>query len=112
MARRSSSAYRCANCDILFDWQPTRVGQANYCCVGCAEGGPCCCDYDNLPRPTAEQPTLTSPVGNRPPRPGDQHWAPSDEWAGVLDRLFTCRATPRAWSARGGGVPMPIRCPG
>ena len=41
----------CANCGIVIRWQPTRVGAMLYCCPGCAEGGPCRCDYDNLPRP-------------------------------------------------------------
>jgi hypothetical protein len=39
----------CANCGIVIRWQPTRVGASIYCCSGCAEGGPCRCDYDNLP---------------------------------------------------------------
>jgi hypothetical protein len=39
----------CANCGIVIRWQPTRVGPSIYCCSGCAEGGPCRCDYDNLP---------------------------------------------------------------
>lgn len=41
---------RCANCGIVIRWQPTRIGAQVYCCPGCAEGGPCRCDYDNLPR--------------------------------------------------------------
>jgi hypothetical protein len=41
----------CANCGIVIGWQPTIVDGREYCCLGCAEGGPCNCDYDNLPRP-------------------------------------------------------------
>ena len=41
----------CTNCGIVIRWQPTKVGSKIYCCLGCAEGGPCRCDYDNLPRP-------------------------------------------------------------
>jgi hypothetical protein len=41
----------CANCGIVIRWQPTRVEASVYCCSGCAEGGPCRCDYDNLPTP-------------------------------------------------------------
>lgn len=37
--------FRCANCDIEFLWSPTRVNEKLYCCSGCANGGPCCCDY-------------------------------------------------------------------
>ena len=39
----------CANCGITIRWQPTIVGSKTYCCPGCAEGGPCKCDYVNLP---------------------------------------------------------------
>jgi hypothetical protein len=39
----------CANCGIVIRWQPTMVDGKIYCCLGCAEGGPCKCDYDNLP---------------------------------------------------------------
>jgi hypothetical protein len=41
----------CANCRIVIRWQPTIVGDKLYCCPGCAQGGPCECDYDNLPQP-------------------------------------------------------------
>jgi hypothetical protein len=41
----------CINCGIVIRWQPTIVGGRVYCCPGCAEGGPCRCDYDNLPQP-------------------------------------------------------------
>ena len=40
----------CANCGIEIDWQPTVVDGRTYCCLGCALGGPCSCDYSNLPR--------------------------------------------------------------
>jgi hypothetical protein len=39
----------CANCSITIRWQPTVVDGRIYCCLGCANGGPCECDYDNLP---------------------------------------------------------------
>ncbi|HNS51074.1 MAG TPA: hypothetical protein PKO09_07815 [Anaerolineae bacterium] len=42
----------CDNCGIVIRWQPTKIGDRIYCCAGCAEGGPCQCDYDNLPRPS------------------------------------------------------------
>jgi len=35
----------CANCDIEFQCPPTTVRDKTYCCTGCANGGPCCCDY-------------------------------------------------------------------
>ncbi len=40
----------CANCGIAIRWQPTIVDGKAYCCPGCAQGGPCECDYDNLPQ--------------------------------------------------------------
>ena len=40
----------CANCGIVIVWEPTIVEGRGYCCPGCAQGGPCNCDYDNLPR--------------------------------------------------------------
>ena len=42
---------RCENCGIVIRWQPTIIGDKTYCCLGCAQGGPCECDYDNLPHP-------------------------------------------------------------
>lgn len=40
-----SPALRCANCDIEILWTPTIRARQTYCCVGCADGGPCTCDY-------------------------------------------------------------------
>ena len=40
---------RCATCDIEIHWQPTVVDGREYCCLGCSRGGPCTCDYANLP---------------------------------------------------------------
>jgi hypothetical protein len=40
----------CANCGISIEWQATIVDGIIYCCMGCAHGGPCECDYDNLPQ--------------------------------------------------------------
>lgn len=40
----------CANCGIPIHWQPTLVDGIAYCCVGCAGGGPCTCDYSHLPQ--------------------------------------------------------------
>ena len=39
----------CANCEIEIRWKPTKANGRAYCCAGCAEGGPCECDYDRLP---------------------------------------------------------------
>jgi hypothetical protein len=40
----------CTTCGIIIRWQPTIVEGKAYCCLGCADGGPCECDYDNLPQ--------------------------------------------------------------
>ena len=39
----------CANCGIPIRWLPTVVDGKTYCCLGCARGGPCECDYHHLP---------------------------------------------------------------
>lgn len=36
----------CANCAIEFDWTPVDQHGLTYCCSGCADGGPCSCEYD------------------------------------------------------------------
>lgn len=41
----------CANCGIPIRWLPTIVAGKTFCCLGCAEGGPCECDYTHLPQP-------------------------------------------------------------
>jgi len=41
----------CETCGIVIRGQPTIIGDKTYCCLGCAQGGPCECDYDNLPHP-------------------------------------------------------------
>ena len=42
----------CANCGIKIRWQPTIIEEKTYCCWGCSQGGPCTCDYSNLPLST------------------------------------------------------------
>ncbi len=49
----------CANCGIEIRWQPTIVDGKVYCCLGCSQGGPCTCDYSNLPR--ADDATAITP---------------------------------------------------
>ncbi|HEX4744413.1 MAG TPA: hypothetical protein VFW12_07055 [Candidatus Limnocylindria bacterium] len=34
---------RCANCRITIRAERVIVGGRDYCCEGCARGGPCCC---------------------------------------------------------------------
>jgi hypothetical protein len=41
----------CGTCGITIRWQPTIVGSKTFCCIGCAYGGPCVCDYERLPNP-------------------------------------------------------------
>ncbi len=40
---------KCANGGIEIHWRPTVINGAVYCCLGCSRGGPCDCDYSNLP---------------------------------------------------------------
>ena len=51
MPLATRSELKCSNCGITIHWQPTIVDGKIYCCLGCAQGGPCECDYDNLPQP-------------------------------------------------------------
>jgi hypothetical protein len=53
----------CITCGIVIRWQPTIVEGKAYCCPGCAEGGPCVCDYDNLPQPDASNPIVIQSPG-------------------------------------------------
>jgi hypothetical protein len=48
----------CANCGIVIRWQATIVDGVRYCCLGCAAGGPCECDYDNLPQVDGSNPIV------------------------------------------------------
>ena len=45
----------CANCGIPIFWQPTQIDGQYYCCLGCAHGGPCTCDYSALPDPRGQR---------------------------------------------------------
>ena len=48
----------CANCGIMIRWEPTVVAGETYCCLGCARGGPCTCDYDKLPAAGVSNPLV------------------------------------------------------
>jgi len=50
MPYTTSTPPKCANCQIAIRWRPTIVNGKFYCCLGCAEGGPCTCDYSRLPK--------------------------------------------------------------
>ncbi|MBM3956668.1 MAG: sigma-70 family RNA polymerase sigma factor, partial [Gemmatimonadetes bacterium] len=72
-----SGMHVCANCFAEFDWTPTVEEGEEFCCAGCARGGPCVCTYGAppLPAPAAagEQPAPAPPVPPRPharPAPG------------------------------------------
>lgn len=55
----------CATCGIIIHWQPTVVDGLPYCCPGCAQGGPCNCDYDNLPQPGQSSPMVIRTAPDR-----------------------------------------------
>jgi hypothetical protein len=42
---RMDEPKRCASCDIELDRSPLVVEGSEYCCQGCAKGGPCVCSY-------------------------------------------------------------------
>jgi len=52
----------CQNCGIIIRWQPTIIEGKTYCCLGCAQGGPCECDYDNLPQKDESNALVLRPV--------------------------------------------------
>jgi len=58
----------CANCFAEFDWTPAIEGDEEFCCAGCAQGGPCICTYGAppLPVPTAAP---EAPAPGPPPVP-------------------------------------------
>ena len=76
----------CANCGIAIHWQSTLVDDKAYCCHGCAEGGPCACDYDNLPPRGAVRPMIHHSVyesSARLPDPGRHSDSGKGETRGV-----------------------------
>lgn len=70
---------RCDNCGIRIHWQATLIDGRAYCCLGCAEGGPCLCDYDNLPQADKERPIV------RRKGPGHRAYAPGRTGLGEPD---------------------------
>jgi hypothetical protein len=64
---------KCANCGIPIRWLPTRVDDAVYCCVGCAAGGPCECDYARLPQPDQAAPLVRRARHRNPERVEGRH---------------------------------------
>ncbi len=88
----------CANCFAEFEWTPFVQDGEDFCCSGCADGGPCICTYDGAPHltnqdsPTSgvsasgtseeseldeEVPAATAGDG-APPEPPEQPLAPAD----------------------------------
>ncbi|HET9682161.1 MAG TPA: hypothetical protein VFP19_08990 [Candidatus Limnocylindrales bacterium] len=67
----------CASCDTLLTGRPVYHMDETYCCLGCAEGGPCMCSYeedlasdgvDHLGLPFVETaPTEAIPVRSQEP---------------------------------------------
>ena len=58
----------CASCDVLITERPVYHRDESYCCVGCADNGPCLCTYEadlaedgvnNLGLPFATEPVAT-----------------------------------------------------
>ncbi|HEX7951176.1 MAG TPA: hypothetical protein VF494_12565 [Candidatus Limnocylindrales bacterium] len=36
----------CASCEMLLTGRPVYHMDETYCCLGCAQGGPCVCSYE------------------------------------------------------------------
>ena len=46
MDETASPTFTCSSCLSPFDWPPLLYRGLDFCCAGCAAGGPCCCSYD------------------------------------------------------------------
>ena len=68
----------CANCFAEFDWSPTVEEGEEFCCAGCAQGGPCICTYGAPPlsartlAPEEPIPTPSAVPPTPPARPADR----------------------------------------
>ncbi len=63
----------CASCDGVITDRPVYRMDEAYCCVGCAEGGPCVCTYeqdladdgvDHIGLPFLTEPARVEPVAS------------------------------------------------
>ena len=75
-ATRSGGPHVCANCFADFDWEPAIHEGEEYCCPGCAQGGPCICTYSGAP---------AAPPVERDSAPDD---SPEPEQAGLTAPAF------------------------
>ncbi len=50
----------CANCLLEIPGKPYTQNGLNFCCEGCAQGGPCCCTYGGCPEPDLTAAEATS----------------------------------------------------
>ncbi|MDA1297847.1 MAG: hypothetical protein O3B04_07605 [Chloroflexi bacterium] len=62
-----AGTHTCYNCFAEFEWTPFTSDGENFCCAGCADGGPCVCTYTGAPHVTA--PAGAGATGE--PDPGD-----------------------------------------
>lgn len=46
VAHDNRTEHRCLNCGLAISWPSIIVNGMEYCCGGCALGGPCYCSYD------------------------------------------------------------------
>lgn len=46
MTSPTNETHTCANCFAEFEWTPFNQDGEDFCCSGCADGGPCICTYD------------------------------------------------------------------
>lgn len=74
----------CANCFAEFEWTPFVQDGEDYCCSGCADGGPCICTYTGAPHVTAVgidtgDVSFTQPGGEEPDSEGPESSGPVAE---------------------------------
>lgn len=59
----SASINTCSNCFAEFEWTPFTQDGEEFCCSGCADGGPCICTYNGAPHLPV---VASASVGERP----------------------------------------------
>lgn len=63
VTRKTPESPLCRNCGAAIPWTPVISDGAPFCCLGCAQGGPCYCSYDlpagSEPRPARRVHKLT-----------------------------------------------------
>jgi 6-pyruvoyl-tetrahydropterin synthase len=92
-----SRATECANCFEAFRRQPVSHEGRPYCCVGCAQGGPCICTYagDAIERNGSATPPTGKPSSRKANRYWDDDATPAaGSWPARANRFWRAYNTP------------------